>query len=684
MPAVKIKKFLGMAPKISEELLPDTVADIASGVKLYSGDLIPYNKPASVATLVKTGPIKSIYPMDDGAGGYKWLHWATDVDVASPPLASNTSQRIIYTGDNEPRITNYSMATTGAGTAYPYAYYTLGLPAPLTAPTASAVSFTSKTTATRSRDSGNTARLTFSTAHGLYTGAYVTVTGLGGTGYNLTNVQITVDSSTSFTYYSTGSSEASTADTAGSVTLGGLTQTRNYVYTWYTEWGEESVPSEASGTLYLKEGQVVTVSGLPTTWPVSYTGTYNSGASAMKVRIYRTVPSSQGTYYFRVGEKTLAELATASGVFTDDIDVSTLANTLQSQDYDQPAAAMIGVRSIHNGIIMGFYDNVLCLSEPSQPHAWPIKYRINLDSNIVAVGNFGTSIIVATEKNPWIIQGSHPANMQKLRMDYVLPCVSKRSMVNMGYGVTYATPQGLAVYSSQVGGTMLTKYVHDWDTWSTDVDYVNLLGSFYNDKYFGTHPTGGFIFQRDDQVGGYLVEISYAPTALHYVEATASLYFVVGDTVYLWDDPDETYDYFDWLSKTIVTKDYINLGAARIVADYADDANTIAQVAQNNATLAANLVYITTGTTDGGLNSSSYNTQTFNGSNIKPLIDLAGAITFALYVDKKVVFTRQVYDSSIFRLPTGYRSDTFAVRLSGFKRVRAIHLGETPLGLKEA
>jgi hypothetical protein len=37
-----------------------------------------------------------------------------------------------------------------------------------------------------------------------------------------------------------------------------------------------------------------------------------------------------------------------------------------------------------------------------------------------------------------------------------------------------------------------------------------------------------------------------------------------------------------------------------------------------------------------------------------------------------------------FRLPTGYRSDTFEVAVEGDIRVRAIHLGETPLSLKDA
>ena len=41
MTGVKIINFLGTAPKISPELLPNTAAQVARNCKLYSGDLIP-------------------------------------------------------------------------------------------------------------------------------------------------------------------------------------------------------------------------------------------------------------------------------------------------------------------------------------------------------------------------------------------------------------------------------------------------------------------------------------------------------------------------------------------------------------------------------------------------------------------------------------------------------------------
>jgi len=69
----------------------------------------------------------------------------------------------------------------------------------------------------RARNASNVATLTTSGAHGLFVGASVTMANLG-TGYDVTATVISVPTTTTFTYASTGSEEASTADTDGTVT----------------------------------------------------------------------------------------------------------------------------------------------------------------------------------------------------------------------------------------------------------------------------------------------------------------------------------------------------------------------------------------------------------------------------------------------------------------------------------
>jgi hypothetical protein len=59
-------------------------------------------------------------------------------------------------------------------------------------------------------------------------------------------------------------------------------------------------------------------------------------------------------------------------------------------------------------------------------------------------------------------------------------------------------------------------------------------------------------------------------------------------------------------------------------------------------------------------------------------------LAFKLYADKALVTTVSLSDSDVFRLPPGYKTDTYEVEVSGTVRVRSIHLGETPTSLKRS
>lgn len=671
--SAKIAKFLGTAPKISPELLPETTAQVARNIKLFSGDLLPYRGEEAMDVLDKPGVIKTIYPMDDGLGGIDWLHWTTDVDVAVAQLENDTTQRIYYTGDGAPKATNYAMATSG--TQFPTSSYILGLPIPpdLTAPTAAG--FTQLTTATRSRDAANIATLTFSSAHGLKTGAYVTVTSLGGTGYNLTNVPITVTSTTSFTYYSFGTAEGSTADTAGRVDLAGAVGPRTYLYTYYTAWGEESVPCVKSSEVFVREGQTVTVNGLPTTW------THGSGyqTTGMKLRIYRSVSSAANSGYYRVGEIDLG----SSSTFVDNFLSNELTEFLESEDYDAPEPTMLGIRAVHNGMMVGFFGNTLCFSEPNKPHAWPIIYRQIVDSPIVALSSFGNTILVATERTPWLFSGSAPSNMSKSRQDYVAPCTSKRSMVNLGFGAAYASNGGLAVYSASVGADFITRFVHSWETWKDAVNEDELVGVYYQGRYFGGDTNSSFIFERNEQVGGFLISTDVSFTAAYYHATRDELYYVRDGVVYLWDSPNKPFSPMEWRSKVFVVKEPVNIGALRIVADFGDEDDADQIEAANNATILANQAAILAGDPMGSFGSIMFDEVEVAGSGLDKLIE-ESSLTVNFYAGKVLRYTGTVSSDRVIRLPTGYKSDTFEVAVAGNKRVRAIYLAETPMGLKNA
>lgn len=870
MAGIKITNFLGIAPKLSPELLGAQFAQTAVNLNPYSGDLIPYRAPKEVGNTNRGAGVKTIYPMRDpnDATVNKWLAWLNDVDIAVPTTLDEEEQRIYYTGDGVPKVTDYSLAVTGAG-PYPVASYDLGLPLPTTKPSASATAFTEKTTASVARDGNGIATYETSTAHGLEvgskvnvsqltyrtgtytrTGSTVTVTltshgyetgvqlfmtfdpwttasvtnqnGLVQSGtytitntgtntftfedpnnngtatsadcfvglydFNVVNAEVvTVPNTTTFTVATPGPKTPTVSVTTGKVNLAGVVQSRKYVYTWITPWGEESIPSDPSTAVYVREGQTVTVSSLPTAKP--------SGNNFVRgFKLYRTVVSaSQGTQYFLlktvyfsnpltfaaraanlatvkfqhphnllVGSKikitgtafggspdtsfnvtdgTVASVpdkftitytsagsdkantATSAGTlfwdvtepgettyryyesstFTDDFDVNGLVFTLDTLYADPPDANMQGLTMAHNNILVGFVQNEVCFSDPGRPWSWPLRYRIVVEHKIVAVAAVGGAIFVLTTEYPYRIYGDNPALMTATRFDVPMPCTSKRGVVNMGYGVLYPTYGGIALIGPDVGVTLATKAIHDRDTWVEACDPSTAVAEFFNNKYFMSHSTGSMIFERDDQIGGVMVTVPTKFNAAYYDARYDKFYYVTSDggELYEWDADDQPLLVTEWKSKVFINKEYTNLGAARVVADFTTDQSELDAVnAFNTAVVAHNTemwsLSADLGTLNGQISytdpvTSAYTIvdNSIGGSMVNGDVrtqytreaEGSYSVNFRLWANKTLVMDAVVTSSDIFRLPTGYKSDTFEVAVSGSARIRAIHLADTPQGL---
>lgn len=669
MATIKISKFLGEAPRVAGELLPDTVAQYAMNCKLYSGNLLPFPMPTNTETVTRAGTIKSMFPLRDGSNNRVWLHWNTYVDVAVSQLASDTTQRVYFTGDGAPKQTNYSLATTGTGD-YPIASRPLGLPAPTTAAAVVSSSSAAIATTNRSRTS-NIAAVTLASAPQFGIGTVVRITGMGGTGYNLSNVTVTDISGNTIYYNSPGANEGSTADTSGSCTFAGLALLRNYVYTWYTDWEEESSPAPATSDVAAYDGQKVTISSLPSTAPSGYSGVVTHK------RIYRTATSGAGVLYFFV-----AEVALATTSYDDILTDLDLGEELPSVTYDMPNSGMKGIVNLTNGILAGYYDNQLCFSEPNKPWAWPIEYRKVVSGTIMGISPLGTSLVVVTDRYPSLVSGQHPDVMTVTRLDIAYPCMAERSVVNVGYGVIYACPDGLALISV-AGNDLVTKLVHYRDTWREQVVPETIVAAYYNGKYFGSHDAAGFIFEKEDKIGGIYTRVNFQFTAAHYDFVDGYLYYIdTIDTkqVKRWDDPAGAAGVFDWKSKIFRPPVPCNFGAFRIVADYTGSRSGV--VAENNARSAYNMS-LSEDAIGGRLNDEEILYYVIADDELRDMLSAGDTVLFQMYVDNVLVFQQAVTDDLVYRLPMGFMDDQYEFRISSTLRVREIQVAETPTELRK-
>lgn len=491
---------------IAPHLLPNSGAQIANNVRLYSHAIRPWNAPEPVSGVVlKTGTaIKSIFLYE----GEYWLNWTTDVDVVRSPIGGDLWKRIYWTGDVIPRMSVLGVANGYA--PYPTGWYQLGIPAP---------------------DSANP--------------LIATVNG-------------SADSNPEYM------------------------EERAYVYTYVSNYGEEGAPSYASNIVqwYPKDpsggapttDNTVTLSGfIP---PPS--GNYNF----QTFNIYRTLTGSTSTQYQLVAEGLpIANLSNPEYTYTDTVPDSGLGLVLASTTWDPPPTDLAGLISLPCGALAGFHGNEICFSEVYLPHAWPVEYRMSFEREIVALAVWGVSVLVMTDGFPYLLTGSAPGQFVSERLQVGHACVSKRGVVDMGYGVLYPSPDGL-VLAGTITLDIVTKKIMTRDDWQK-FNPSSIQAAYYNGLYIGFYDAtiiggirGGFVF---DPINLTFSTLDTYATACWRDVTTDSMYLVIWNTGALnqWDAGSAQMTY-TWKSKPFYNPHPMNLGCAQVLAD--DYSNVSIQV----------------------------------------------------------------------------------------------------------
>ncbi len=307
-----------------------------------------------------------------------------------------------------------------------------------------------------------------------------------------------------------------------------LLEERHYLYTHVSGWGEEGMPSAPSDRVTVQSGQDVLLSGLAP----PPTGNYNITAR----RIYRTSTGGSGDFMF------VAEIPVAHTDYTDSLREDQLGEVLPSgkwsmpPDESYPTGPLTGIVSLPNGVLAGFTGNEICLSEPYLPYAWPEGYRLVSDFPIVALGVSSGGLVVATTRYPYLITGTDPASMVMSKLEVQQACVSKRSMVDLGRYVVYASPDGLVAVS---GSTveLITDAVIDREAWQ-ELNPPSIHGYLSDGKYVGfyrdstTGVAGSFVFDPADHS---LIFMDQGADGGFSDPLTDTLYLQSGGSIHAWD-----------------------------------------------------------------------------------------------------------------------------------------------------
>lgn len=481
------------------------------------------------------------------------------------------------------------------------------------------------------------------------------------------------------TDYALGLPKPATALTVTPTGGTGATVSRFYVYTFINALGEESDTCPVSALAAGKVDGTWTLSGFsaaPTNdRAVNY---YQAG---LKQRLYRT-SGTQGSFQL-VAER----VASASDWSDTVLDAAMMGDDLLSSGWAVPPVDIKGLISLPNGSLAAFRGNELLLSEPYQPHAWPIAYRYQAESSIVGIAAFGTTIVVCTKTRPYVADGVDPGVISMQAITDVWPCLSKGSVCSVGDGVVFATKHGLA-YVGLSAPQIVTAGIYAATDWANLIPSSMVCRSANGRLYLLYKQSGASMTQllRIDLQDGNTVTTLSADANTLYVDPLDGNLYVVKKEVYLYDGLYGSRNTFVWKSKQIELQEPVNFGACLIEWLGTMPATEVqAAYSLRQTQVTANQAVITAKKAVGAFEQVGFNTDQVNGAS--GIIDPPSIAEYLHYTlldkDDNTLASMDVVPGKMFRLPAGYKTDVFAHQLQGNVRVRYIKIAETPDGLRQ-
>jgi len=574
---VRLAPFRGMLPRRDPRFLELGQAREAKDVRLLSGALQAYRETKTVEDSLElsSGSVEAIARWRSG-GEATWLRFPSPVDVVRGPVSGDVWERVYWTGDSRYGQPMYSWAGKIAGSEPPATAYKLGVPAPEQEISATPKDLPSGDVAEIHADE-RPIRVVTDSDHGLETGDIVRFSieadepddndedDLADFINATDGFQVRVTGDREFTLDNTdGEVREYTAFQSGTWEVyidPGLRERRFYVHTYVTELGEEGPPSPASSAVDAGPTQNVQLD-LPSLDP-------EAGENRLieRRRIYRTATGDEGAEFQFVDEVDIAD-----SEYTDSIATDNLAEALPSGAYDPPPEDLHSLNALPSGVMVGAVDQDVCFSEPYLPHAWPGEYRLTLDHPIVGVAVFDSYVVAATESRPYLITGEDPRAMQPTRLPVTQGCLSKRSIVSLGYAVLYASADGLVMVDSS-GAQLVTRGIITPDEWSGYAP-ESIHAYEHEGRYIAFFDNGArrgaFVFDPREADAG-VSELSIWARHGFRDPVEPKLYLLTEDgSVSQWDAGDDPMPY-RWKSGVVPTPRPVSPSCIQVVAHSYED-----------------------------------------------------------------------------------------------------------------
>ncbi len=432
----------------------------------------------------------------------------------------------------------------------------------------------------------------------------------------------------------------------------GVPQSTLYVYTFVNDYGEESEPSNASHAILKKEGQLVLVK-------IGQDPVIN-GVDIKKKRIYRSVTTDTTADYFF-----MAEVPAQQTSFVDTMLNESLGEVLPTTDWNAPPSDLKNIIMLSNGIYVGHTLRKIYFSPPFIPYAFPVKYFIELNTDIVSIEKTGrNSFVVGTTEKPFYIYGDAPDAMSVVEIKGNFPCLPN-TMVDMGDGVMFATYQGIVFVSTASKIKIITEKSLAKEVFESQIE--SDTHAFQDTgQYHLVCKNGTLVLDSFKQ--DFISYNKEKPNCAYFNSETEELYSALNGNLVKRNSDDTLNKGFIWKTKNIRNPQYVNMSAYRVFADYKINMLSEFDVEEIDSAPIGDFVV-------GGLLSLTQIQTKIDKT--KPYL----LITFKR--GKKLIFRRFISDDKMYRLPKDYKDDKISFEIQSNIRIREVHVADTPFSLKK-
>jgi len=456
---------------------------------------------------------------------------------------------------------------------------------------------------------------------------------------------------------------------------------RAWYYTYVNKYGEEGPPSDIVEVAdYLSGNVTLDTFTEPPTGRALENGV---------IRLYRTNSSTAGIAEFQqVKDTNINGFTFATDSITDDVASVDLGEVCPSETWSPPPDGLEGLTLFSSNIMVAFKDNVLYMSAPGFPHAWPTENQYPIASLIKGIKVYGAIIYAVTDDLYYFFYGDDPGNMSKDNSETMYPCSSKASMATCNAGVLFAGNEGLMLLNASgcINITQGSVYgVQDW----IDMNPTTMNGTFYNGKYFFFYTdidgkrNGALL---DIESGNKLTKLSLFAYAGYPSYGDGELYMVLTEnnryaanaSMYIKQWNADPYNYLRrlWKSRKYLLPNEMIFPVGRVFIDRKYHQTILDTAEDEDYIKDLNAPIFAAGNVSGEINSDGITVFEINGDNLysPSSIQTNANADLEVYIDGELVHSEPIMNNNIFKILKSAKGSELEMIASGYIPMYTIEL----------